>query len=75
MGYGSASETPDSDNSSLDDDDDIDSDDERFKTDNSEETEDDHENYFPDDDLSKLLHGSPILKSQDDTRVNIENVI
>jgi hypothetical protein len=41
MGYGSASETPDSDNSSLDDDDDIDSDDERFKTDNSEETEDD----------------------------------
>lgn len=39
---GSASETPDSDNSSLDDDDDIDSDDERFKTDNCEETEDDH---------------------------------
>jgi hypothetical protein len=36
MGYGSASETPDSDNSSLDDDDDIDSDDERFKTDNSQ---------------------------------------
>jgi hypothetical protein len=34
-----------------------------------------YENYFPDDDLSKLLHGSPILKSQDDTRVNIENVI
>ena len=34
-----------------------------------------YENYFPDDDLSKLLHGSPILKSQDDTRVDIENVI
>ncbi|XP_076102521.1 cytosolic carboxypeptidase 1-like isoform X2 [Mytilus galloprovincialis] len=41
MSYGSSSETPDSDSSSLEDDDDIDSDDERFKTDNSEETEDD----------------------------------
>ncbi|KAL5004498.1 hypothetical protein ScPMuIL_017954 [Solemya velum] len=43
MGFVNFVETADSDNSSLEDDDDIDSDDEKFKTDNTDEVEEDRE--------------------------------